>query len=476
VVAREGAAAGHRCNTVVVMRDPSKPLLFAAMPFGQKTEPGGARVVDFDALYDRCIKPAAEGAGIEVIRADEETLGGIIHRPMYERLLLAEIVVADLTFANANVFYELGVRHAARPRSTILIFAKIGQLPFDVAPIRAIPYELDASGELSSPHDLRDTLTERLELAKTDEATDSPLFQLLENYPGISLSHEVTEAFRDRALWVSDLTIRANDVVRGDLNQSEAKDALLEIEREAAGAAESEEQLLITVMLAYRSIEAWAEMIRIAESLSPHLKAVPTIREQLAMALSRRNAGDDRSRAIEIIRDVVAEHGESPESLGILGRCFKARWMDKEKAGDPGAADALAEAIDAYDRGFHADPRDFYPGVNLITLLVRRGGPEDLERVRRVAPVVAFAVARKGALRSSDYWTLATVLEIAAVQGDEDVGRRGLSAILDTQADAWMFNTTADNLDILIGVLPRLDLPVNWVNEAIGALRGRAAA
>lgn len=456
--------------------DPAKPLLFAAMPFGQKTEPGGARIVDFDALYDRCIKPAAEAADVEVIRADEETLGGIIHRPMYERLLLAEIVVADLTFANANVFYELGVRHAARPRSTILIFAKIGQLPFDVAPIRAIPYELDSSGALISPDDLRGTLSERLELAKTDEVTDSPLFQLLENYPGISLSHEVTEAFRDRALWVSDLTIRANDVVRRDQNQDEARAALLEIEREAAGVAQSEEQLLITLMLAYRSIEAWGDMVRIAESLSPNFKAVPTIREQLAMALSRRNEGDDRNRAIGIINDVIAEHGESAESLGILGRCFKARWMDKEKAGDAGAADALAEAIGAYERGFNADPRDFYPGINLITLLVRRGEAADLDRVRQVAPVVSFAVARKGALRSSDYWTLATVLEIATVQGDEDVGRRALSGMLDTRPDPWMLNTTADNLEILTEALPRLELSVEWVSDAVRVLRERAGA
>jgi hypothetical protein len=55
---------------------------------------------------------------------------------MYERLLLAEIVMADLTFANANVFYELGIRHAARPRSTILIFAAIGTLPWAEAAAR----------------------------------------------------------------------------------------------------------------------------------------------------------------------------------------------------------------------------------------------------------------------------------------------------------------------------------------------------
>ena len=62
---------------------------------------------------------------------------------MFERLILCEYAVADLTTANANVFYELGVRHAVRPWSTVLLFAEGGsQLPFDVAPLRALPYSL----------------------------------------------------------------------------------------------------------------------------------------------------------------------------------------------------------------------------------------------------------------------------------------------------------------------------------------------
>jgi MAP3K TRAFs-binding domain len=445
------------------------------MPFGKKDEPGGPRVVDFDALYDDCIKPAAADADVEVIRADEETLGGIIHRPMYERLLLAEIVVADLTFANANVFYELGVRHAARPRSTILIYAQIGQLPFDVAPIRAIPYELDDDGALVEPDVLREELARRLAIAKTDDVVDSPLFQLLEDYPGISLAHDVTEAFRERALWVSDLTIRASDIVREKGNdQDAARLELGAIEDEARGAPRSEEQLLVSLMLAYRSIEAWDDMVRIAESLPGNFKAVPTIQEQLALALNRRNRGSDRNRAIGIVEQVIKAHGESPEALGILGRCLKARWREKEQAGDPGAADALSAAIDAYRRGFESDPRDFYPGVNLVTLLARRGDLRDFHEVRQLAPVVSFAIARKGALRSRDYWVLASVLEIAAVQGDEELGRRALSAMRDTQPDGWMRETTADNLDILVEALPQLDQPEEWVREIAQELRPAA--
>jgi hypothetical protein len=127
-----------------------------------------------------------------------------------------------------------------------------------------------------------------------------------------------------------------------------------------------------------------------------------------------------------------------------------------------------------YGRGFEADPRDFYPGVNLVTLLIRRGKVEDLERVRRVAPVVSFAVARKGGLRSDDYWTLATVLEMAAAQGDEQIGRRALSAMVDTRPDGWMLKTTADNLDLLIEAAPKLDLPVEWLTESVDVLRTNA--
>src|SRR3954471_3012686 len=127
--------------------DRLRPLCFVLMPFGQKPDATGG-LVDFDAVYRELIQPAIDDAGLQPIRADEEMTGGIIHKPMFERLVLCEYAVADLTTANANVFYELGVRHAVRPWSTILLFAAGGtQLPFDVQPLRAIPYQLGPDGK-----------------------------------------------------------------------------------------------------------------------------------------------------------------------------------------------------------------------------------------------------------------------------------------------------------------------------------------
>src|SRR5580698_1081643 len=109
----------------------SKTLCFVLMPFGTKPDVAGT-MIDFDAVYNVLIGPAIEAAGLESLRADEEMTGGIIHKPMFERLILCQFAVADLTTANANVFYELGLRHAVRPWSTILIFGEGSRLPFDV--------------------------------------------------------------------------------------------------------------------------------------------------------------------------------------------------------------------------------------------------------------------------------------------------------------------------------------------------------
>ena len=83
----------------------SRPLCFVLMPFGTKKDFAGA-TVNFDAVYEKLIAPAILDAELDPIRADEEIVGGIIHKPMFERLILCQYAVADLTTANANVFYE----------------------------------------------------------------------------------------------------------------------------------------------------------------------------------------------------------------------------------------------------------------------------------------------------------------------------------------------------------------------------------
>jgi len=112
-----------------------------------------------------------------------------------ERLILCEYAVADLTLANANVFYELGVRHAVRPYPTVLIFASGTRLPFDVALDRALPYSLSPAGAPTDVDGFGKRLADRL-IAARDASVDSPVFQLIEGFPEIDRLK--TDVFRDR--------------------------------------------------------------------------------------------------------------------------------------------------------------------------------------------------------------------------------------------------------------------------------------
>jgi len=115
--------------------------VFVAMPFGVKPADDG-RLIDFDRVYAELIRPALESVGLEVLRADEERCAGDIRADLFQELLMADLVVADLTLDNPNVWYELGVRHALRSRGVILIQGPRAAQPFDIYTDRKLAYHL----------------------------------------------------------------------------------------------------------------------------------------------------------------------------------------------------------------------------------------------------------------------------------------------------------------------------------------------
>src|SRR5215831_15253235 len=163
-----------------------RPLCFVLMPFGKKLDPAGGGEINFDFIYSEAIQPGLEDAGLDVVRADAEIQGGIIHKAMFERLLLSEFAVADLSTANPNVFYELGVRHASRPHTTVTLIASHQLVPFDLASVRALPYRFgpgNAFGDAQARElrtSLGDTMKRLIAAGRESPLTDSPLFHLLE--------------------------------------------------------------------------------------------------------------------------------------------------------------------------------------------------------------------------------------------------------------------------------------------------------
>jgi hypothetical protein len=434
---------------------PLKPLVFVAMPFGRKK--AGKIEINFDDIYEKAIKPAALSCDVEIIRADEERSGGFIHISMYERLLLAEIVIADLTLANPNVFYELGIRHCARPRSTILIFSSQTKLPFDVAPLRALPYKLN-KGVLSDADAaaLKEKLEKKIAEAKKDTCEpDSPLFQIVDNFPGIDLPHESTESFRDRALHINDTRIKLEEARRNPSHPM-ALSAIRDIERSIGNFSVAPPELLVDLLLSYRDVasdkfkEPYDDMIRIVELFPTSIQEIITVQEQLAFALNRRNKSNDRDSAIGILEGLIKKHGESPETCGILGRVYKDEYKEAKESGNKRKARAaLDEAIACYCKGFMEDPRDYYPGVNALTLLFEKGGKEADAAIKELYPLVKFAVGRRGGLASNDYWDIATILEVSVLGRDWEMARKAADKLILRGKSTWNFETTNNNLKIL---------------------------
>lgn len=447
------------------------PLCFVLMPFGKKPDATGLSI-DFDAIYRDLIAPAIEDAGLEPLRADEEMTGGIIHKPMFERLILCEFAVADLTTANANVFYELGVRHAVRPWSTVLVFAGKSRLPFDVAPLRALPYELTPDGLPRDVPGARAALAERLQEARRAAAEypegvkDSPLYQLVEDYPDIQ--HEKTDVFRDQ--------VRYSKALKQQLAEARAQglDALRALEEEMGdlGGANSnvESGVVVDLFLSYRAVKAWEDMIRLIDKMPAPLAATVMVQEQRAFALNRLGRGE---QAEQVLQTLLDQRGPSSETYGLLGRVYKDRWEAAVRNEEAILARGLLEqAIDAYLSGFEADWRDAYPGVNAVTLMELRDPPDP--RREQLIPVVAYAVERRLATGKADYWDYATRLELAVLANDEDRALEALARALAHVRESWEPETTARNLRLIREARERREEAQPWLKEIVEALERRA--
>jgi tetratricopeptide (TPR) repeat protein len=415
------------------------PLCFVLMPFGRKSD-GTGTSIDFDAVYQQLITPAIRAAHLEPIRADEEITGGIMHKPIFERLILCEYAVADLTFANANVFYELGVRHAIRPYSTVLLFAAGTRLPFDVALDRGLPYSVTPAGEPSDIDAVRAQLIARLEAAR-DAAVDSPVFQLIEGFPQIDRLK--TDVFRDQVQYSAAWKERLAQA-RG-LEKGKRLNAVRAAERDLGDLRDVETGILIDLFLSYRAVEGYEEMVSLVERMPRPLAKTPLVREQLGLALNRLQRRDEAER---VLLTLIEERGPSSETYGVLGRIYKDQWTDAKRAGDTFLADGLLEkAVNAYLAGFEVDWRDAYPGVNAVTLMELQEPPDP--RRAHLIRVVSYAVERRLASGHADYWDHATRLELAVLAKDENAARRALSTALAMVRETWEPESTANNLALI---------------------------
>src|SRR6188768_2857473 len=152
---------------------------FVIRPFGKKADASGT-AIDFEQVHEQLIAPALKDAGLGGGTTGEIIDAGNVREDMFSLIIEADLVVCDITVHNANVFYELGIRHALRKKGTVLIKGApvADTTPFDILTDRYLEYSVDEPGkkldELAAV--IRATLTSARE-------TDSPIFKMLPTLP-----------------------------------------------------------------------------------------------------------------------------------------------------------------------------------------------------------------------------------------------------------------------------------------------------
>jgi tetratricopeptide (TPR) repeat protein len=361
----------------------------------------------------------------------------------------------------------LGLRHGIKPASTVLIFADNGgALPFDVAPLRALPYKLGPDGKPSEAAGSRQALADKLVAARS-RLTDSPIFQLVDGFPDIQRLK--TDVFRDRVEYARRMKERLATARKNGVAALRAIEA--ELAAAKGGLRDAEAGVVIDLYLSYRAVKAWDEMIALASTMLQPLAATPLVQEELGLALNRAGRSDEAERAL---LDLIARRGPSSETCGILGRVYKDRWEAAAEGGESIAARGLLnKAIEAYLHGFEADWRDAYPGVNAVTLMELKDPPDP--RRTSLIPVVAYAVDRRIAAGKPDSWDYATLVELGVLGTNQEQAFGALEQALPSIREGWEPETTAHNLCLIREARDRRGIKVAWAEEVEAELVKKAA-
>ena len=152
---------------------------FIIRPFGKKLDSKG-KEIDFERVDKELITPVLKAVGLGGGTTGEIVAAGNIREDMFGLIVEADLVLCDITVHNANVFYELGIRHALRKKRSVLIKGEpvADSTPFDILTDRYLAYAVDDPGKAKGDLEkmVRATLAD-------DRTTDSPIFKMLPTLP-----------------------------------------------------------------------------------------------------------------------------------------------------------------------------------------------------------------------------------------------------------------------------------------------------
>ena len=309
-------------------------ICFVVMGFGKKTDYESGRTLDLDATYEAIIFPAAKNNSLRCVRANEILHSGVIDARMFQMLLRADLVIADISTGNVNAVYELGVRHALRPHSTIIMKEKDGRMYFDLDHVNTFEYA-HLGEDIGHREAQRATaaLSSLISQSLQDEVPDSPVYTFLPTLRQPHLTDAEYETLLDRA------------------DELGEKFSALVSDAECAAKQSKHHEAAERFREALNYIPRDSYLIQ-QYSLHTYKSQKPS--ELMALV-----------NAVKIIDDLQPERSNDPETLGIAGAIYKNMWRVT------GDTEMLGKAIQFYKKGF--DLRgDYYNGENAATLMEAR--------------------------------------------------------------------------------------------------------
>ncbi len=431
-----------------------RPLCFMVMPYGRKptqAEPGkGPAEIDFNALWDRAYVPVITALGYEPVRADQDT-GALIVTQMLERLYFADLVLADMTIPNGNVYYEVGIRHAARPDGCVLLGADWSRQLFDVAQMRTVRYPLP-EGDITeaTAQGIREAIAKGIPALA---AGRSPMHLSIAGYPD-DVRPEAASTMKDQMASLAAFQGEVRAVRAAPRAERMARaQALVQQCRQAPMKSNVALALLLLLRDSADTAADWQTVIDFIDSLPPELRAMHDFTEQRALALS--NAGRLLD-AVAALQALVDSAGPTPERLGLLGGRF-ARLA--RNATDPADRQrALAQAIDHYERGMELDLNEYYCASNLPRLYRQRKRKGDEERAQNVLRLVIAACERARRRQATDPWLRATLLGAAFDASDADKAEELADEVESEGAARWKLDSVLGALEASLALVTDADV------------------
>jgi hypothetical protein len=302
---------------------------FVIIGFGKKMDYSSGRMIDLDKTYEYIIEPVFKELGFLCFRACDIKHSGVIDVPMYENILKADFVLADISTLNPNVLYELGVRHAVKKNSTLIISEKELKYPFDLGHINIDHYEhLGNAIDFGEVGRFRSFLKEKITKLIKEPTVDSPLYTLfpLLNIP--TFSEKEIEEIKENIEQDGSLSDIMNDAEDAKNNNDYTK----------------------AIELLTKAKELKQDNILVIQRL-----ALATYKSKTP------NTIDALFRAQLILEELHPDSSIDLETLGLSGAINKRLFEELEEN------EFLKDSLRFYEKGFYIG-NDYYNGINLSYL------------------------------------------------------------------------------------------------------------